>query len=71
MTKVSFEKIVIEVGERLGKDKNYLLNSDSIREEFNWEAKICLEEGLKNTIKWVDDNFLELSNSPWIYKHKI
>ncbi len=71
MTGVSFEKIVNEVGERLGKDKNYLLDSSSIRKEFNWYPKVSLEEGLDNTIGWIDDNFAELSNLSWLYKHKI
>lgn len=68
--KISFNSIVQEVGERLGKDKNYLLESSKIRNFLNWEDEVKLETGINNTIKWIEDNFNELSELPWTYQHK-
>tara|TARA_B100002019_G_scaffold204797_1_gene177651 strand:- start:26 stop:1036 length:1011 start_codon:yes stop_codon:yes gene_type:complete len=69
--KVSFESLVNIVDDRLGKDKNYLLDSSNLRNSFNWNDEIKLEEGIEDTIKWVEDNFEELSLLPWTYQHKI
>ena len=68
---VEFEDIVIETVERLGKDKNYLLSSDLIRDEFNWADKITLEEGIKDTVKWIEENLTTMINMPWEYQHKV
>ena len=62
---------IVEIeDERLGKDKNYLLNSESIRNCFNWEDKITLLDGLKDTISWVDKNLDYFSKTSWEYHHK-
>lgn len=67
---VKFENIV-EVGqERLGKDAAYLLDSSKLRDTFDWEDRIPLREGIKEVIKWVDDNFDYLKNQPFEYIHK-
>jgi len=70
ITEINFDSIVEEVGERLGKDKNYLLDSSKARNYFKWVEKINLEDGINNTIEWIDDNYLELSNLKWTYTHK-
>ncbi len=67
---VEFEDIVLETCERLGKDKNYLLSSDSIRDKFDWEDKVSLEEGIKDTVKWIEGNFPRMLNMSWEYQHK-
>ena len=70
ITNFPFENIVKEVGERLGKDQNYLLDSNNIRREHNWTDTINLDEGIKETIDWVDKNFDEMKKIPWEYIHK-
>ena len=67
---IEFNYIVEEVGERLGKDKNYLLESSKIRNYLNWKDKVKLEVGINNTFKWIEDNYNELSELPWTYQHK-
>mgnify|MGYP003315426774 CR=1 FL=1 len=54
---ISFESIVDEVHERLGKDKNYLLDSSNIRTKFNWSDNIRLKDGINETINWIDENY--------------
>ncbi len=70
ITNFPFENIVKEVGERLGKDQNYLLDSNNIRRKHNWTDNIQLEEGIKETINWIDNHFDKIKNLPWEYIHK-
>jgi dTDP-glucose 4,6-dehydratase len=67
---VAFESNVEIVGERLGKDSAYLLDSTNAHEKLDWEPKISLEEGIKETISWVEFNIDILSDFPWEYIHK-
>ena len=57
--------------ERLGKDQSYLLDSSLIRKNLDWEDKIDLITGLKETISWVEDNYDLLCKLPWDYEHKL
>jgi len=67
---VPFSTVVEESGERLGKDQSYLLDSTSIREAFGWSDQVGLEEGLSDTLAWVDKHLDQLKNLPWTYQHK-
>jgi len=62
--------VVEESSERLGKDQSYLLDSTSIREAFGWNDQVGLEEGLTETLAWVDENIDQLKTLPWTYQHK-
>lgn len=68
--KVSFEDNVEDVGERMGKDAAYLLDSTKAREVLGWEDKVSLEQGIEETIAWVKDNLEELKMQPFDYIHK-
>jgi len=62
---------IVKIGkERLGKDQSYLLDSQSIRDEFEWEDKINIEKGLDDTFIWIKNNLSVLKNLNWNYKHK-
>ena len=65
-----FDNIVKIGDERLGKDQSYLLDSQSIREEFSWKDKISIEKGLDETFLWIKDNLSILRNLSWNYNHK-
>jgi phytoene desaturase len=67
---VEFDQFVSVVGERLGKDQDYLLNSSKIRSEFGWSDAIDLGTGLRETLAWVDANIEILSTLPMDYIHK-
>ena len=41
-----------------------------MRENFDWDDKIDLNSGLKETIAWVDSNYDLLCDLPWNYEHK-
>jgi len=67
---VSFDDNVEIVGERLGKDPAYLLDSTKARETLGWKDEITLEQGIEETIGWVKDNLEELKKQPFDYIHK-
>ena len=68
---VAFTDVVEESGERLGKDQSYLLDSSSIRGAFGWSDQVSLEEGLTETLAWVDGHLDQLKILPWTYQHKV
>lgn len=68
--KVDFEKNVAIVGERLGKDSAYILDSGKAARELGWKPEITMEQGLKETLDWVCGNFDKLKSFPWKYMHK-
>ena len=69
-TNGNYGKNVIETEDRIGKDLGYFLNSSKIKKELNWQPKVNLDEGLDQTILWVNDNLQELSRKSLNYEHK-
>jgi dTDP-glucose 4,6-dehydratase len=67
---VEYEKYVESVEERLGQDKAYTIDSTKARNEFNWEPKIDIDLGLKQTIEWVNKYFEVIQKSNLEYCHK-
>jgi len=65
-----FNQCVEVVGERLGKDSAYWLNSKKLRSTLGWKDSISLEQGLEQTIAWVENNLAELQKQPANYIHK-
>lgn len=58
------------VGERLGKDAAYLLDSAKLREKLGWRDTVSLDAGLDECIAWVKDNLDDLKKQPQSYVHK-
>lgn len=65
-----FEKSVQIVAERLGQDKAYTIDSTKARTELGWKPLISLAEGIRTTVKWVNDSFEEIKKEPLAYIHK-
>jgi len=70
LTNTSFSDLVNVSDDRLGKDQAYLLDSNKLRNDFSWQNEINLEEGLKDTLSWVDNNLDLLKKLPADYVHK-
>jgi dTDP-glucose 4,6-dehydratase len=70
MTGVRFEDLVENANERPGKDAAYLLDSTKIKTQLGWHDQITLEDGLKETIAWVDANLEDLKKHSLSYEHK-
>ena len=56
--------------DRKGKDHGYLLNSSNIRKTYKWKNKYKLDEGINETIKWIEENYKILKNEELKYYHK-
>ena len=69
-TNGDYAKNVVEIEDRVGKDLGYFLDSSKIRKELNWQSKVSLDEGLKQTILWATENLQELSVKSLNYEHK-
>ena len=67
---VSFDDNVEIVGERLGKDAAYKLDSSKIRDTLGWSDKISLEDGIDQCVAWVDENLDDLKSQNMDYQHK-
>ena len=70
LTGTDFESLAEVSGDRLGKDQAYLLASDKLRGELNWKDRVDLDEGLKQTLGWIDANLDTLAKLPADYIHK-
>jgi len=66
----NFESFVEVCPDRPGKDSAYLLDSSKAKTEFNWEPKVSLEDGIDESIDWVNKNFEDLKKEPYGYIHK-
>lgn len=67
---LEFNDCVDMVEDRPSKDHKYLMNSDKANRDLSWEAKISIEAGLKETIKWFTNYSVELAQIPLDYVHK-
>lgn len=67
---VAFEKATKPVGERLGQDAAYVIDSGKARKEFGWEPTISMKEGLAGVIDWIEHDWDSIKNEPLEYIHK-
>ncbi|QVL57846.1 MAG: GDP-mannose 4,6-dehydratase [Simkaniaceae bacterium] len=67
---VPFEKATEIAPERLGQDKAYTIDSTKIRTELGWKPEISLEEGINQTVNWVNSHFDAINQQPLKYIHK-
>lgn len=70
LAEASFSELVVSSEERLGKDQSYLLDSSAMRLVHGWSDQISLQQGLQETLAWVDANLATLKTMPWSYQHK-
>lgn len=65
-----FEGYTVAVGERLGQDAAYVIDSSRARNELGWYPKIPLEMGLKEVVAWIEENWEQIQKEPLEYVHK-
>ena len=56
--------------DRPGKDAAYLLDSAKAKSKLGWQPQITLEQGVEETIQWIESNLAELKQQPADYQHK-
>lgn len=65
-----FKKSTITVNERLGQDAAYVIDSSRARSELGWYPHISLDEGLKEVLTWIEQNWEEIKKESFNYDHK-
>lgn len=70
MTGVAFSDLAVVSEDRLGKDQAYLLENSKIRAELGWSDTVTLDQGLEETLAWIDNNLDVLKTLPADYIHK-
>jgi dTDP-glucose 4,6-dehydratase len=70
LTGTAFADLVVEGPERPGKDDTYMLDSARLRGELGWDPAISLDQGMSETLAWIDDNVAVLAEAPDSYVHK-
>lgn len=68
--RADFSKVVEIVGDRPGKDAAYLLDSTKARQTLAWSDSIPFEQGVDETIHWVQQHLDVLRTQPLDYIHK-
>jgi dTDP-glucose 4,6-dehydratase len=65
-----FEDVTETVEDRPGQDAAYVISSRRARDELSWRPEIDLREGLAETVRWVEEYWGEIENSPLEYQHR-
>lgn len=66
---LDFESSVELVPDRIGKDNAYFLDSKKLRRELDWKDSILLDQGLDQTIEWIQRDWKVLSTFKTDYVH--
>lgn len=67
---LDFHSSTREVGERLGQDARYWLDTTKARQDLGWNPKIGFEDGVQEVIDWIQGNWNEIRLAPLEYRHK-
>jgi dTDP-glucose 4,6-dehydratase len=70
LTGTPFAELAAVSEDRLGKDQAYLLDSAKVRHDLGWSDRVSLDDGLRETLSWVDENLDVLKTLPQDYVHK-
>ncbi|MBI4541810.1 MAG: dTDP-glucose 4,6-dehydratase, partial [Gemmatimonadetes bacterium] len=65
-----FETSTRTVGERLGQDARYWLDSTRATRELGWAPAVPFEQGLREVVDWVEANWSVIQQEPLTYVHK-
>jgi dTDP-glucose 4,6-dehydratase len=66
----AFETSVKSVGERLGQDQAYIIDSTKARTQLGWNCSIPFNKGIGQTLDWIENNYEEIIKHPLNYIHK-
>ena len=61
---------IVSVQERPGQDAQYIINSSKARRELSWRPRVLFEDGLREVIEWVNENYDEILREPLDYVHQ-
>jgi dTDP-glucose 4,6-dehydratase len=66
----SFNKLIVERPDRIGKDMEYNLDSNKIRKDLGWKPRYTLSEGIDKTIEWIENDWDKLKNMSLEYNFR-
>jgi len=66
----AFEQVTEVVGDRVGQDSAYVLDSGRARSELGWAPEVELEDGIAEVIDWVERDWDAIAREPLEYVHK-
>ena len=70
LTGNEFETAVNLIDENFGQDSCYSMDASKAKKELGWRQQINFEDGLKETIGWIEDNWDFIRKQPLEYVHK-
>ena len=53
---------LLVLGQSARQGRSYLLSSEKLKSEFNWQAQVSLDEGIDQVFSWVKANIESLEN---------
>ncbi|MDP3920162.1 MAG: GDP-mannose 4,6-dehydratase [Candidatus Omnitrophota bacterium] len=65
-----FSACTKDVGERLGQDARYELDYGKAKRELGWQPRVSFEEGLRETIEWLENDPNEIEGESLVYVHQ-
>jgi len=65
-----FDEVTESVGERLGQDARYEIDSTKAMNELGWQPHISIDEGLDGVISWINHDWETIARQPLEYRHK-
>jgi len=66
----NFDEVTESVGERMGQDAKYDIDSTKARKELGWKPHISLDEGLDEVIEWINHDWETIIQQPLEYVHQ-
>lgn len=66
----SLEEVTETVADRPGQDAAYVIDSSKARKAFGWRPRISLDEGIDETVTWVEQNWDFIRSQSLDYEHK-
>lgn len=64
------DEVTDVVGERLGQDAAYVIDSSRARGELGWSPQVDFESGIEEVVSWVERYWDEITTQPLDYQHK-
>ena len=67
---LAFDEVTESIGERLGQDAQYVIDSTKARNELSWKPHISIDEGLDEVIEWINRDWETIIQQPLEYIHQ-